>query len=112
MAVVHQGLHPCATQYAVSAFATAGARPASWARGAITGLRARGGVEVTRLEWTADRIVVELHAEGRDSVAVRPPLGWEQKGAAREANGAYMLRPEGPSKPTAVFRAEFSRSAP
>jgi hypothetical protein len=45
-------------------------------------------------------------------VAVRPPLGWEQKGAAREANGAYMLRPEGPSKPTAVFRAEFSRSAP
>ena len=88
------------------------ARPASWARGAITGLRARGGVEVTRLEWTADRIVVELHAAGRDSVAVRPPLGWEQKGAAREANGAYVLRPEGPSKPTAVFRAEFSRSAP
>jgi len=88
------------------------ARPTSWARGAVTGLRARGGVEVTRLEWTTDRIVVELRAEGRDSVAVRPPLGWEQKGAAREANGAYVLRQEVPPKPTAVFRAEFSRAAP
>ena len=81
------------------------ALPPSWTTGSAKGLRARGGVTVTNLAWTPDRIEVELHATGRDAIRIRPPLGWELKGVARGDDGSCELR----AQPAPVFRAEFTR---
>jgi alpha-L-fucosidase 2 len=85
------------------------ALPPSWKVGEVRGLRARGGVTVTRLAWSteeaASRIEFECDAVGRGAIRVRPPLGWEMKGAARADDGSYTLAPQ----PAPMFRAEFTR---
>ena len=79
------------------------ARPPSWQSGVVTGLRARGGVMVTQLAWTPHTILVEFNALGRDRIRVRPPIGWELKGATRAADGTYDLHPTPPGRFQAVF---------
>jgi len=81
------------------------ALPPSWKTGSVTGLRARGGVTVTRLAWTPEKIEVELHAAGRGAVRIRPPQGWELAGAARGDDGTYELAP----RPAPVFSAVLTR---
>jgi len=81
------------------------ALPPSWKTGEVRGLRARGGVTVTRLAWTPEKVEVEFMAPARDAIRVRPPLGWELQGATRAADGSYALKPQAGQ----AFRAVFTR---
>ncbi len=76
------------------------ALPPSWPAGEVRGLRARGGVSVTRLAWTPTTIEVAIDAPAREGVRVRPPAGFRLDGLAPDANGAYFLRG---TTPRAVF---------
>ncbi len=91
------------------------ALPTSWKTGEVRGLRARGGVTVTRLAWATEsevaKIDVEFEAIGRDEIRVRPPLGWqlstsEANNVAREGDGSYALKPQ---QSGSKFRAVFTR---
>jgi alpha-L-fucosidase 2 len=91
------------------------ALPPSWKMGEVRGLRARGGVTVTRLAWATEnevaKIDVEFEAKGRDEIRVRPPLGWqlstsEANNVAREGDGSYALKPQ---QSGSKFRAVFTR---
>jgi alpha-L-fucosidase 2 len=91
------------------------ALPTSWKTGEVRGLRARGGVTVTRLSWATEsevaKIDVEFEAIGRDEIRVRPPLGWqlstsEANNVAREGDGSYALKPQ---QSGSKFRAVFTR---
>lgn len=66
----------------------------SWTTGEVRGLRARGGVTVTKLAWNPSTIRVELSAPGRTSIRVRPPLGWTMAGVKRDPQGAFEVRPQ------------------
>ncbi|MFM7132846.1 MAG: glycosyl hydrolase family 95 catalytic domain-containing protein, partial [Planctomycetota bacterium] len=81
------------------------ALPPSWPTGEVRGLRARGGVTVTKLAWNPSIVRVELSAPGRGSIRVRPPLGWELRGATRAPDGSYELKPQ--TAPT--FAVDFTR---
>jgi len=83
------------------------ALPPSWNTGEVRGLRARGGVTVVKLAWNPQRITVVFAAPARESLCVRPPLGWELKGATRAANGSYALTKS--AIETADFAVEFTR---
>ena len=69
------------------------ALPSSWSSGEVRGLRARGGVKIDRLSWNPSVIRVELAATGRDSIRVRPPLGFTVVGMKRDAQGAFEVKP-------------------
>ncbi|MEY4822092.1 MAG: hypothetical protein RLY72_1744, partial [Planctomycetota bacterium] len=77
----------------------------SWTTGEVRGLRARGGVTVTKLAWNPSTIRVELNAPGRTSIRVRPPLGWTMAGVKRNPQGAFEVRPQ--SAPN--FAVDFVR---
>ncbi len=79
----------------------------SWKTGEVRGLRARGGVTVTRLAWTPERVEIECTAPARGEIHMRPPLGWELQGATRAADGSYALKPQAAH----AFRAVFTRKA-
>jgi alpha-L-fucosidase 2 len=81
------------------------ALPPSWPTGEVRGLRARGGVTVTKLAWNPSTIRVELDAAGRSSIRVRPPLGWTMVSAERDKQGAFELKPNA----TPNFTVEFVR---
>jgi len=82
------------------------ALPPSWPTGEVRGLRARGGVTVTRLAWSPAAIRVELAAPARESVRIRPPIGWTMRDGLRDASGAFELR----AQPAQTFAADFVRS--
>lgn len=67
------------------------ALPPSWKAGEVRGLRARGGVTVTRLAWTPDSIRVEFSAPARETVRVRPPHGWTIQNAKADPQGTFTL---------------------
>jgi alpha-L-fucosidase 2 len=83
------------------------ALPPSWPTGEVRGLRARGGVTVTKLAWNPSTIGVELDAPGRTSIRVRPPLGWTMVGIQRDPQGAFEVKPQ----PARNFTIEFVRLA-
>jgi len=83
------------------------ALPPSWPTGEVRGLRARGGVTVTKLAWNPSAIRVELSAPRRDSVRVRPPLGWTMVGVKRDEHGAFEVKPQAAPN----FTIEFVRLA-
>ena len=70
------------------------ALPPSWKTGEVRGLRARGGVTVTKLAWNPSAIRVELDAPRRGSIRVRPPLGWTIAGMQRDPQGAFAVKPQ------------------
>jgi alpha-L-fucosidase 2 len=63
----------------------------SWTTGEVRGLRARGGVTVTKLAWNPSTIRVELSAPGRTSIRVRPPLGWTIQNTKPDPQGTFTL---------------------
>jgi alpha-L-fucosidase 2 len=79
------------------------ALPPSWTTGEVRGLRARGGVTVTKLAWNPSAIRVELSASGRDAVRVRPPLGWTIAGMQRDPQGAFEVKPQAATNFTIDF---------
>jgi len=79
------------------------ALPPSWKAGEVRGLRARGGVTVTKLAWNPSAIRVELSAPGRSSVRVRPPLGWTMAGCTRDPQGAFEVKPQAATNFTIDF---------
>ena len=79
------------------------ALPPSWKTGEVRGLRARGGVTVTKLAWNPSAIRVELDAPGRSSVRVRPPLGWTIAGGTRDPQGAFEVKPQAATNFTIDF---------
>ena len=81
------------------------ALPPSWTTGEVRGLRARGGVTIDTLSWNPSAIVMEITANGRTTIRVRPPLGWTMVGAPRDSQGAFELTPQ----PASKFKAEFVR---
>ncbi|MEY2714602.1 MAG: Alpha-L-fucosidase, family [Planctomycetota bacterium] len=83
------------------------ALPPSWPTGEVRGLRARGGITVTKLAWNPSTIRVELDAPGRTSIRVRPPLGWTMVGIQRDPQGAFEVKPQ----PARNFTIEFVRLA-
>ena len=83
------------------------ALPPSWPTGEVRGLRARGGINVTKLAWNPSTIRVELDAPGRSSIRVRPPLGWTMVGIQRDPQGAFEVKPQAAPN----FTIEFVRLA-
>ena len=73
----------------------------------MRGLRARGGITVTKLAWNPSTIRVELDAPGRSSIRVRPPLGWTMVGIKRDPQGAFEVKPQAAPN----FTIEFVRLA-